>query len=189
MMRVALRASGVAVIVGTLLMGVGIALIVSLGYVVGVYTALFLGALLTLLGLPGMYAHQAQAAGWLGLVGHALLTAGFLLVLIVGAEPLVYRGAHGLGESVTAFSLGISAIVGLLLTAIATPRARVYPRGAGLLLLVAGVLFFFSFIVAETLPPLLGQIGNILLALSLVASFVWVGVSLWRGEAPTTRET
>jgi hypothetical protein len=47
-------------------------------------TALFAGALLLMLGLPGMYARQADAAGWPGLAGHILLAVGAVLLIVAG---------------------------------------------------------------------------------------------------------
>jgi hypothetical protein len=177
-----LRASGLTLMVSTLLLGVGIALVTNAGYVTPWRVMLFLGALLLSLSLPGMYAFHARAAGWLGLAGHVLLSAGILLVLFFGAAPLLLPGFTGFGESVTAFTLGNSAIVGFLLTAIAMLRARVYPRWAGILMLVTGGLFFFSFIVAELLPPLAGKIGNALLGLLLLGTFSWIGLTLLRAK-------
>jgi hypothetical protein len=43
--------------------------------------------LMLLLALPAMYAVQADDAGTLGLVGHALLTTGLLLTVLVAAPP------------------------------------------------------------------------------------------------------
>jgi hypothetical protein len=82
------------------------------------------------------------------------------------------------GESVIVFVLGISLTLGLLLTGIATIRAGVHPRWAGILLLGATVGFFFVFFIAEFLPPQAGQIGSALLGIILGMSLAWIGLSM-----------
>ena len=87
-------------------------------------------ALALVLSLPAMYARQAGAAGWLGLVGHGLLMAGMVLFLLYAGGSLV-DPRFSMHVSVAVWSLGLSAIIGLLITAIATVRAGVYPRWSG----------------------------------------------------------
>jgi len=157
---------------------------------------LFPASVLLLLSLPAMYARQADAAGWLGLVGHALLQTGILLFVVVSAPPLLYSSFDLPFEiSVTAFLLGIALTLGLLLTAIATLRAGVFPKWAGILLFVGTAGFFFGFFIADKVPPpahgffiakllprLAGQvvvvITNILLGL-LGLALAWIGLSMW----------
>jgi len=79
------------------------------------------------------------------------------------------------------FFLGIAFTLGLLLTGIATIQANIFPRGAGILLLVAMAGFFFNFFVAEFLPPAAGQIGSAIFGVLLAVSLVWIGISLWVG--------
>jgi hypothetical protein len=77
------------------------------------------------------------------------------------------------------FVLGIALTLGLLLTGIATVLAGVYPRGAGILLLVATAGFFFDFFVAEFLTPIAGQLGAAFFGALLGLALAWIGVSLW----------
>jgi len=184
MAQVALRTSAVGLIFGTMLTATGIVFATTgeQPLPLAASLSLFVGSLLLMLALPGMYARQATKAGWLGLVGHVLLEAGLVLVLVFGVAPLMYPTASKLGESVTAFLLGITLMLGFLLTAIAMVRAHVYPRGAGVLLLAAGGGFFFSFIVAELLPRIAGQVGGAIFGALLVAAFTWMGVSLWQSH-------
>jgi len=122
-----------------------------------------------------MYARQSEAAGWLGLVGHVLLEVGIVIVIVYAAAPLFNPEITGLGESVAAFLLGIAWLLGLVLTAIATLRAEVYPRWSGILLLAAGVGFLFDFFVAEYLPPIAGQLGNAIFGMVFALAFAWIG--------------
>ena len=104
-----------------------------------------------------MYARQADAAGWLGLIGHALLQTGILVLVVLTSPPLLYSSFDlPFEESLTGFLLAIALSLGLLLTAIATLRAGVFPRWAGILLLAGTGGFFFGFFIAELLPRLAG---------------------------------
>ena len=188
MSEIAFRWSGILLVVGAVLLGIAI-VIISLKPVVnqvfspGVSLLLLLSSILLLLSLPAMYARQANAAGWLGLTGHVLLQTGVLLLVVVAAPALLYPSLNQApGESWTAFLLGIALALGLLLTGIATVRAGIYPRGAGSLLLAAMAGFFFTFFVAEFLPPLAGQLGSAIFGILLALSLAWIGVALWIGK-------
>lgn len=144
-----------------------------------VSTMLLVASILIMLALPGMYARQSEAAGWLGLVGHVLLEVGIVIVIVYAAAPLFNPAAMGLGESAAAFLLGIALLLGLVLTAIATLRAEVYPRWSGILLLAAGVGFLFDFFVAEYLPPIAGQLGGAIFGMLFALALAWIGISIW----------
>jgi hypothetical protein len=184
MERIIARTSGLGLIVGPLAVGAGTVLNIRTHSNL-VDELLFWGALLLVLTLPAMYARQARAVGWIGLVGHVLLVAGIVLVLLYGGGFLLYPNFH-LAESITAFSLGLSAVAGLLLTSVATARAGVYPRWSGYLFLGASAAFFFDFIIAELLPPLAGHIGGVVLGLLLFAAFASIGLALWRQQWTTS---
>lgn len=175
-------------ILGAVLLGIAI-VIISLKPVVnqvfspGISLLLLVASILLLLSLPAMYARQANAAGWLGLTGHALLQTGVVLLVVVAAPALLYPSLNQApGESWTAFLLGIALASGLLLTGIATIRVGVYPRGAGILLLAAMAGFFFDFFIAELLPPAAGQVGSAIFGILLAISFTWIGAALWFGN-------
>jgi hypothetical protein len=123
----------------------------------------FIGSVLVLLGLPGMYARQAQRAGILGLLGflfvwYVTLFQGIVIPFTnVTFIPLL--ASHSVGLSVvttppptwTPFSIAsmISEVLGILLLAIATWRARVFPHWTAWLLiatLLVGVVSFVPFI-------------------------------------------
>jgi hypothetical protein len=154
--------------------------------------------LLIPLGLVGLYGRQSEKAGLLGLVGFVVtfvgctLAAGASIFLSVVVVPfLAVRGLNWADAPngalyaspalQVAVDLGALGLLGLLLFAVATLRARVLPRwGAWLVILtiplgvVAGLFVFFigtlptSTSIAETL------IGGVL-GLGLVA---W-GWALW----------
>ena len=188
MAEISFRWSGISLIAGAALLGAAI-VVISLKPVIGqplspgASRLLLLSSICLLLALPAMYARQAAQAGWLGFAGHALLQTGVLVLVVLAAAPLLYP-ALGLvpGENLVVFLLGIALTLGLLLTGIATVRAGVFPRGAGLLLLAAMAGFFFDFFVAEFLPPLAGQVGSALFGVLLALALAWMGVALWMGN-------
>jgi hypothetical protein len=184
MSEIASHWSGIILILGAALLGIAI-VIISLRPVMGVTLSpgaailMLLSAILLLLSLPTMYARQANAAGWLGFAGYGLLQAGILVLVLAASTPLLQPAPQTPpGESWTFFLLGIALTLGLLLTGIATIRADVYPRGAGVLLLAAMAGFFFVFFVAEFLPPITGQVGSAIFGILLALSLAWIGVAL-----------
>jgi hypothetical protein len=101
----------------------------------------------------------------------------------VAAPPLLYPALKlSSGENIVVFLLGIALTLGLLLTGIATIRAGIFPRWAGILLLAAMAGFTFDFFVAEFLPPAAGQLGSAIFGILLALSFAWIGVALWMGK-------
>ena len=148
------------------------------------FLTLFAGTLL-LGGLVGFYLRQSQAVGRLGLVG--FLLAFFGTALVVGdfyantfVTPLVAQGApeflddpiSGVLQVWLPFSFGVLAL-GWLPLAVATLRARVYPRGASWFLLVGAVLALVPFPLANL--PFYGALG-------------WVGLHLLRTREVTPND-
>jgi hypothetical protein len=188
MSEIAFRWCGILLIIGAGLLGIAI-VIISLKPVEnqtlspGVSSLLLLSSIYLLLSLPAMYARQAATAGWLGLVGHALLQTGRLLLVVLAATPLLYPSFNPVpGENIVVFLLGIALTLGLLLTGIATIRAEVFPRWAGIMLLAAMAGFFFVFFVAEFLPPITGQLGSAIFGALLALALAWIGIALWIGK-------
>ena len=146
----------------------------------------FLQSLLTLLagtlllgGLVGIYLGQSRAAGRMGFIG--FLLAFFGTALGVGdfyastfVTPMVALGAPAFLEDPLAvvlqlwspFSFGFLALSWLLF-AVATLRARVYPRGPSWLLLVGAVVALVPFPLAKL--PFYAAVG-------------WVGLHLPRAR-------
>ncbi len=148
---------------------------------------LFSSSILFLLSLPAMYARQANAAGGLGLIGHALLQTGILLFVVVSAPPLLYSSFDlPFENSLTGLLLGIALTLGLLLTAIATLRAGVFPRWAGILLLAGTAGFFFSFFIATLVPRVGGQVVGTIMGILLGLALAWIGLSMWTSPRQST---
>lgn len=184
-MSTATHWSGPVLVGGALAFGLAIILLSSrpvIGAAIspGVAGLLLVSAALLLLSLPAMYAVQAEAVGAIGLVAHALLSTGLLLLVVVAATPLLHPSVDAsIGEHPLVFVLGIALTLGLLLTGIATFQADVFPRPAAILLLGAMAGFIFVFFVAEFLPPVAGQIGAAVFGVLLALGFAWIGVALW----------
>jgi hypothetical protein len=149
------RASGLALLLGTVLVVIGLPL--SFAFMpdsplalamIGVWTG---GIVLVQLGLPGIAVRQASRAGWLGVVGFLLLfSGGFLLASFFAVldltifpwldfrAPLLSAQFFTANPAVHVYLVVVSVLFGLggVLLGIATMRAGVFPRWAGLLLIV-----------------------------------------------------
>jgi hypothetical protein len=147
-----------------------------------------------LVGITGIYARQAEKAGWLGFIGFALLTVSFwlqtgfvfveLFVLPVVASSLpgfvesalgIANGQPGtmdIGAFVPAYGvLGVCYLLGGLLFGIATVRAAVLPRLPAILLAVAAVITP----AAALLPHALQRYAAVPMGIALIC----LGYSLW----------
>ena len=185
MNAVSIRWSGAALAVGALLVGIVVTLLATgMASLATPWVAtLFLsGALLTMLALPGTYARQANKVGWVGLAGHALLVIGWVLMLFAAASPLLIPTVSGIPDTPAASLLAFAFLSGLVLTTIATLRARVYPRWAGVLLLAGCIVFPFA-LFGDLLPTYgsvsLGSLFGIAFGLLFAGAFVGLGISAW----------
>ena len=188
------RASGLALLLGAVLFIAGSILsfagapLTPLWLVAtGVYIS---GMVLLLLGLPGIVARQAPRAGWLGFAGFLLtflgwfLLTGFYMVddLIMSPwldalAPHVY--AQWFVNPAVAVSIHVVNSLlggGGVLLGIATMRAGVFPRWAGLLLIAAAVVALGSFVI--------GSLTSVA-ATIIVLGLGWMGYALLtaKGEA------
>lgn len=189
MAMTAVRWSGWLLVAGAALLGAAIVRL-SLTPVVnqplprGTSALLLLSSVLLLPSLPAMYARQAGLAGWPGLAGFAMMQAGLLLPVIQAATPLLYPSISvPSGEHVVTFLLGIALTVGLLLTAVASLQAGVFPRWTAILLLTATVGFFFVFFIAEFLHPVAGQVGSATFGICLAVALAGIGIAMWTNPA------
>src|SRR5919109_408773 len=147
-----------------------------------------------LFGMAGLYARQAEKAGWLGLAGFVLLSLwlglvlpfsfveAFILPRLTTESPAFVAGFLGMFTGVPSeIDLGILPtfwnisgpmyIFGPLLFGIATFRARVLPRWAGGLLVLGAVLVPVGALVPpEYQPRIMVPVG---LALA------WLGYALF----------
>jgi hypothetical protein len=154
----------------------------------------FAMCLFNLLGIAGIYARQADKAGWLGLTGFLLFgvmwvltaafqfTEAFLLPLLATDAPSFVAGVVGIpGGAVSEVSLGILPalyslgsvlyLLGGVLLGIATFRAGVLPRWAGVALGVGTV----APLALSLLPHEFIRLAAVPFGLALVA----LGYALW----------
>lgn len=143
-----------------------------------------LGLMLITIGLPGVYAREAGESGPLGLVSFVLTFSGMLMTFgLLWSEPflgpylaevapeVLESEASGIFLIGVALALGLFA-VGWLLFGVASLRAKVFPRGAAILLIVGAVLFFV--LQMFDLP-----FWSVLLGIALA----WIGYALWSSSA------
>lgn len=152
--------------------------------------------ILGLFGVAGLYARQAEEAGWVGLAGYLLLSLFYALTMafqfveafispVLAAEsPQFVEGLLGIASGhASEVNLGVLPTVyaltgfagymlGGLLFGIATFRARILPRWAGGLLAIAVVL---PLITTGLLPHPLDRI----LAVPMAVALAWLGYALW----------
>lgn len=137
------------------------------------------GGIFVLLGLPGMYARQAGRAGIMGLVGFVLVWYVTLVQSILlpfgNISFMSDMAGHLIPQKVETLMTAppvwgpffmmsmVGEALGILLLAIATLRAGVFPRWIGWLLIVTlalGVVSFTPF-VPEAVSSLVGMLANI----------------------------
>lgn len=182
------RTGGVALILGCVVMVAGSLIIFVAGsdlrstVLASGWVVWAIGAMLVAFGLPAAYAYSIEKTGLLGLAGFVgitlfLFTHGIFLGLLQGlALPVVATKAPAVGNHLPA-AVGLAALTGALLLligslglGIATLRASVFPRGAGVLIIVGGLAVF----IGHPLLDLLEEAGYVL----LLAGLSWFGVSL-----------
>jgi hypothetical protein len=188
------RASGLTLLLGAVLFIIGSILSFAappLAPLWLVATGVWIsGMALLLLGLPGIVARQVTRAGWLGFVGFLLTFLGWFLLtsfyvvdnLILSPwldalAPHVY--AQWFFNPAVAVSIHVADSllgVGGVLLGIATMRAGVLPRWAGLLLIAAAVAAFGGFVIGNLTIVAEGLVG---------LGLGWIGYALWtaQGEA------
>ena len=130
--------------------------------------------------LVSLYAAQAEHSGLLGSLGMVLsvvgttLVSGIVLVEIAGASGAEVEEVLGAGLPGTLVLLGgLAFLFGLILFGVATMRAGVVPRWAGLLLIVGDVVFGVGSFAAAA-----ATIFETLGALITCTVLVWLGLSL-----------
>jgi hypothetical protein len=147
-----------------------------------------------LLGMAGLYARQAEKTGWLGLAGYLLFSLWlalilgfsfvevFILPVLATAVPTVVEGWLGMFTgSPSAIDLGALPvlwtltgpiyILGGVLFGIATFRAGILPRWAGVLLAVGTVVGPVAILFPPELQPKV--------AVPVGLALAWLGYALW----------
>ena len=149
---------------------------------------------LFLIGVTGLYARQAEKAGWLGLAGFLVLALSWTLQFaFVFAEAFIlpplaatapefvdavlgisygHTGGVNLGALPALYSVvGIAYMLGGLLFGLATFRAGILPRVPAALLAIAA-----------TLTPLAGLLPHAeqrFAAVPVALALAWLGYALW----------
>ena len=146
------------------------------------------------LGMAGLYARQATRTGWLGLVGFVMLTLWFVLIMgfsfveafilpkIATTDPAFVAAWMGmlvgpaskmdLGVLPTLWTLTAPIyIVGGLAFGIATFRAGILPRWAGVLLAIGTAL--------APVAALLPNASQPKIAVPVGLALGWLGYALW----------
>jgi hypothetical protein len=151
------------------------------------------GGMLIVVGLPGVYGQQAARGGIVGLIGF-VLTSFYILILGVAGDtinafilpflatqaPALLKGSLPSGLE-NFFIIGqLLGLVGGILLGIATVRAAILSRWAGILLIVGAALSFAGNFVL----PLLGTVGLIL----VLGGLAWLGVGGWTRRSATQAE-
>lgn len=202
------RASGLALLLGSLLVLIGMVLrVLDPGFtptqeagVLFVYSnvLVFGGLALLLFGWFGVVARLAELAGWLGLVGAFLLFLGGIMCAgIVGynflASPWYALHAPNAAAQVVlgtpavvvaAYVAGVLLFAGGVLTELAMIRARLRAARAGALIVVACVLaLVFLFVLFNIIISLIVFLVALLL---FVIGLGWMAYALLstKGEAP-----
>jgi hypothetical protein len=149
---------------------------------------------LFLVGIAGLYARQAEEAGWLGLIGFVLfsvswaLQSGFVFAELFILPPLatttpqfidsylgVVNGSPGemnIGALVPTYAaVGILYLLGGIVFGIATVRAGVLPRWPAILLAVTALV--------TPAAVLLPHAQQRFVAVPMGLALAWLGYALW----------
>lgn len=151
-------------------------------------------SLLSLVGISGIYGRQVNQAGWLGLAGFLLFSLfwlasfaftfveAFLLPILASDVPNFVEGYLGIFSGKASEANlgmlpaiapigGILYILGGLLLGIATVRAGVLPRWAGVLLAFGAAVTLSGSLIPHPLDRML--------AVPMGAALCWLGYALW----------
>jgi hypothetical protein len=143
---------------------------------VPVHLLYFATLVVILLVLVGILARQLGRAGRLGVAGFLVAFVGTAMGLLEGREHL-FSPDFGQGTPLGLWELIAAAVVfsaGYILLGSAIARARVLPRGAGILLTIGGPVVAFS-------PPI-GILPVLIVGHTLFGSaLAWLGYALWTG--------
>jgi hypothetical protein len=162
-----------------------------------VHVAWTLVIVLTLFGLAGLMARYGTVLGRLGIVGAVLavpglvvagglfLTEAFVFPVLARKDPgLLDLDGSFLGSPAFRLAAGGAGLwfLGLVLVGFAVERARVLPRGTGLALAVAAVLFAA---LEGPFVPVAGDLAVVVLS----AAHIWLGAALLRAAQPSAGAT
>jgi pSer/pThr/pTyr-binding forkhead associated (FHA) protein len=136
------------------------------------------GNICILAGIRGFYLKQAQKGGWTGVVGTLMLVGGVILNVLLALILCFLYVAAMTGQSISVQTINellllllvnaLLLIIGDIILGISMIRAAVYPRWAGITLIIIGVLNAFTF-----LPPV-----GFVVALLAAAFWTQCGITL-----------
>jgi hypothetical protein len=155
----------------------------------------WLGVVMLQFGLIGLYARHADELGWLGLISFVMtffgasLTSG-ILFLQSGAVPLIAPRFPPIASELLygpVFWVLLNEASfggGIILFAVATMRAHVYPRWASLLVIYGIVLYLVSWWPSDrVLSHAIALASNLTFGLGIA----WMGYALWSEKHPVLR--
>jgi hypothetical protein len=143
-----------------------------------------------LLGLPGLYAAQSERAGRLGLVSFLMVFFGTLFFAVSNnygfIAPVLAAQAPAMLDAIDAYPpvitlnglLAVGFFLGFIFFGIATLRARVLPRQAGILMIIGSPLNMIGSVLGLLVSEAFWIVA-ILGALALGLGLAWAGYSLW----------
>jgi hypothetical protein len=161
----------------------------------------FVGLMLFIPGLMGLYARLANRVGWLGFAGFLLTLLPMLVLMgisvvdmliwpsIAQVQPdLILTSEGEFNQASGPFAATISLIVpfsmigalGFILLGIAIWRSVVLPRGVGLLLAIAGPLYT----IGPGFVPHHALFMNLLAYAPIAAASLWLGFALLNPSEP-----
>lgn len=156
----------------------------------------FVGLMLFIPGLMGLYARLVNRTGWLGLAGFLITLLPMLVLMgisvvdmllwpsIASVQPDMILNAEGeFNQTSGPFAATIALVVpfsmigalGFILLGIAIWRSDVLPRWSGLLLAIAGPLYM----IGPGFVPHHALLTNLLAYAPIAATSLWLGLSLW----------
>ena len=149
---------------------------------------MYIGDLLLVFALTGLYAMQSRQSGLLGLLGYVFSVLGAMIIsvssFLILADVYGLKAAHDtwmfMYVDASLYLPGLYAkLLGFILLGLSMAYSRVFPRWAGILLALSAI----ADLPAELLP---GMIGMYLVSVTLsFAALAWTGVSLLWTRART----
>jgi hypothetical protein len=173
---------GIAVLLSAILTGIGRLIYFLSGQpalepVPLIWRGIFAGALMVL-GLGPLFARQAQQGGILGLVGYVFLVLATLYFVasdavvlgvaagVISAEQIAQVPSYALADSILLWIW----VAGLIAFGISIYRAQVFPKYAGVLLVLVGLLQLLTGPLAFTRP---------IYAICYFIAWAWLGWALY----------
>ncbi|GLV54513.1 hypothetical protein KDH_13600 [Dictyobacter sp. S3.2.2.5] len=152
------------------------------------------GAMLAVLGLPGVYAASYRKAGVLALIGvvgtfiwlamamaFELIIAFVLPFLAEKAPKLTADGAMPAGLFIFLIIGGLITLIASLMLGIVVLRSHISSRLIGILLIIGAIVSF----VGNFLPRVISDVGIAILLIALA----WIALGVWSRREAVAQET